>query len=226
MFGYAARRAVALNLAITLVTVVSALLIRGGTLSLAPLLGLLPVVAAMIVGAVSAAYVGTALVHRVLEHLLERIILVFLVVIGTALIVEAFLPRDVPGLLPDSPLVRLVAAVIFGLGIGLVSSLLGVAGGELIIPTLVFAFGAGIKTAGTASLLISLPTVAVGVLRHRRLGSFTERADLTQTVAPMGVGSVVGAVVGGLFVGVVPAAVLKLGLGVILIVSAVRIFYR
>jgi Sulfite exporter TauE/SafE len=123
----------------------------------------------MIVGAVSAAYVGTALVHRVSEHLLERIILVFLVVIGTALIVEAFLLRDVPALLPDSQLVRLVAAVIFGLGIGLMSSLLGVAGGELIIPTLVFAFGAGIKTAGTASLLISLPTVAVGVLRHRRL---------------------------------------------------------
>ena len=103
---------------------------------------------------------------------------------------------------------------------------LGVAGGELIIPTLVFAFGAGIKTAGTASLLISLPTVAVGVLRHRRLGSFTDRADLTQTVAPMGLGSVIGAVVGGLFVGVVPAAVIKLVLGVILIVSAVRIFYR
>jgi uncharacterized membrane protein YfcA len=226
VFGYAARRAVALNLAISLVTVVSALLIRGETLALTPLLGLLPIAVAMIVGAVSAAYVGTALVHRFSEHLLERIILVFLVVIGTALIVEAFLPRDVPALLPDSPLVRLVAAVIFGIGIGLVSSMLGVAGGELIIPTLVFAFGAGIKTAGTASLLISLPTVAVGVLRHRRLGSFTDRADLTQTVAPMGLGSVVGAVVGGLFVGVVPAAVLKLVLGVILIVSAVRIFYR
>jgi uncharacterized membrane protein YfcA len=226
VFGYAARCAVALNLAISLVTVVSALLIRGGPLSLAPLLGLLPVVAGMIVGAVSAAYVGTALVHRVSERLLERIILVFLVVIGTALIVEAFLPRDVPGLLPASPLVRLLAAVIFGLGIGVVSSMLGVAGGELIIPTLVFAFGAGIKTAGTASLLISLPTVVVGVLRHRRLGSFTDRADLTQTVAPMGVGSVVGAVVGGLFVGLVPAAVLKLVLGVLLIVSAARIFYR
>jgi uncharacterized protein len=80
----------------------------------------------------------------------------------TGAIVEAFLPQDVSGLLPASPLARLVAAVIFGLGIGLVSSLLGVAGGELIIPTLVFAFGVGIKTAGTASLLISLPTVAVG----------------------------------------------------------------
>jgi uncharacterized membrane protein YfcA len=226
VFGYAARRAVALNLAISLITVVSALLIRGGTLSFAPLLVLLPVVVAMMEGAVSAAYVGTTLVHRVSEALLERIILVFLVVIGSALIVEAFLSQDVPGFLPDALPVRIVAAVLFGLGIGLVSSLLGVAGGELIIPTLVFAFGAGIKTAGTASLLISLPTVAVGVLRHRSLGSFAERADLTQTVTPMGLGSVVGAVAGGLFVGLVPAAVLKFVLGVILIVSAVRIFRR
>ena len=226
VFGYAARRAVALNLAISLVTVVSALLIRGGTLSLEPLVALLPIALAMICGAVCAAFFGVGHVHRISEVLLERSIVVLLVGIGIALIVEAFLPQDVPGFLPASQLVRLVAAVVFGLGIGLVSSLLGIAGGELIIPTLVFAFGAGIKTAGTASLLISLPTVAVGVLRHRRLGSFTNRADLTQTVAPMGVGSVVGAVVGGLFVGVVPAAALKLLLGVILIVSAVRIFYR
>jgi uncharacterized membrane protein YfcA len=226
VFGYPARRAVALNIAISLITVVSALLIRGGTLSFAPLVGLLPVVGAIILGAVSAAYVGTALVHRVSERLLERVILVFLVVIGSALIVEAFLPQDVPGLLPDWLIVRVVAAVLFGLAIGLVSSLLGVAGGELIIPTLVFAFGAGIKTAGTASLLISLPTVAVGVLRHRRLGSYADRDDLTQTVAPMGIGSVLGAVVGGFLVGLVTAAALKLVLGVILIVSAVRIFHE
>jgi len=71
-----------------------------------------------------------------------------------------------------------------------------------------------------------LPTVAVGVLRHRKLGAFEDRQDLTQTVAPMGIGSVVGAVVGGLLVGMVPAAALKLLLGAILIVSAVRIFYR
>jgi uncharacterized membrane protein YfcA len=226
VFRYPARRAVALNIAISLITVVSALLIRGGTLSLAPLLGLFPVVAAMILGAVSAAHVGTALVHRISERLLERIILAFLVVIGSALIVEAFLPQDEPGLLPEALPVRVVAAAVFGIGIGLVSSLLGVAGGELIIPTLVFAFGVGIKTAGTASLLISLPTVAVGVLRHHGLGSYAERADLTKTVAPMGVGSVIGAVEGGFLVGVVPAAALKLVLGVTLVASAVRIFRR
>src|SRR5215210_6163023 len=223
---YRARRAVALNLAISLITVVSALVARAGTLSLSPVVALFPVVTAMIVGAVSAAYLGTAFVHRISEHLLERIILILLVVIGTGLIVEAFLPQEVPALLPDALAVRVVAALLFGLGIGLVSSLLGVAGGELIIPTLLFAFGADVKMAGTASLLISFPTVAVGVVRHARLKAFDERLDLTQTVAPMGVGSVVGAVAGGLLVGLVPAAALKLLLGVVLIVSAVRIFRR
>ena len=214
VFGYAARHAVALNLAISLVMLVSALIIRGGTLSLVPLLDLLPVVVAMIAGAVSAAYLGTALVHRVSEHLLERVILAFLVVIGSALVVEAFLPQGVPGLLPEALLVRVLSAVLFGLGIGLVSSLLGVAGGEFIIPTAVFAFGAGIKAAGTASLLVSLPTVAVGVLRHRGLGAFEEGQDITKSVAPMGVGSVAGVVVGVFLVGIVPAALkLLLGMG-------------
>ena len=74
--------------------------------------------------------------------------------------------------------------------------------------------------------MISLPTVAVGVVRHARLKVFDERLDLTQTVAPMEVGSVFGAVAGGLLVGLVPAAALKLLLGVVLIVSAVRIFRR
>ena len=224
MFGYRARRAVALNLAISFITVVSPLLTRAGTLSVAPVVALLPVVIAMIAGALAAAYLGTAFVHRITEQLLERIILTLLVVVGTGLIVEAFLPQEVPGLLPNALAVRVLAALLFGLGIGLVSSLLGVAGGELIIMTLLFAFGADVKTAGTASLLISLPTVAVGVVRHARLKAFDERLDLTQTVAPMGVGSVIGAVAGGLLVGLVPAAALKLVLGVILIVSAVRIF--
>jgi uncharacterized membrane protein YfcA len=104
--------------------------------------------------------------------------------------------------------------------------LLGVAGGELIIPTLVFAFGADIKTAGTASLLISLPTVLVGVIRYARQGAFAERRTLSETVAPMGLGSVIGAVAGGLLVGLIPAGLLKVVLGVILNISAFRIFYK
>ena len=78
-------------------------------------------------------------------------------------------------------------------------------------PTLIIAFGASVKTAGTASLLISLPTVLVSVVRYTRCGALHNREDLTQTVAPMGVSSVVGWVIGGLLVGIIPSSVLKFG---------------
>ena len=50
--------------------------------------------------------------------------------------------------------------------IGLVSSALDVAGGELIIPSPIFAFGAEIKVAGSAILFISLLTALMGVVRY------------------------------------------------------------
>jgi hypothetical protein len=221
--GYPARRAVPLNLAVSIVTICASLAIRSRSLSLAAVEPFAPAIIALIAGAVVAAVAGTALFARLSDERLERTILVLLLAVGVALIVEGFLPQAVPALLPASVPVWIAAGVLFGLGIGLVSSLLGVAGGEVIIPTLVFAYGADIKTAGTASLLISLPTVAVGIARYARRGGY-DRAALVETVAPMGVGSIIGAVIGGLLVGTVPPGVLKVGLGLILIGSAVRIF--
>lgn len=224
--GYLARKAVPLNLAVSLTTIIASLAIRGSTLSLTSLIPFWPAILALIAGAMVAAFFGPSLAGRLSNAQLERVILVLLVGIGGALIIEGFLPQDVPGLLPPAHVWRVIAGVAFGLAIGLVSSLLGVAGGELIIPTLVFAFGADIKTAGTASLCISLPTVLVGLVRYHQRGLFTERRDLTETVAPMSAGSVIGAIIGGLLVGVVSAAVLKVGLGVILMVAALRSFLR
>jgi uncharacterized membrane protein YfcA len=59
--------------------------------------------------------------------------------------------------------------------------------------------------------------------RYAHRGAF-ERVALRGTVAPVGTGSVVGALLGGLLVPDAPQALLKLGLGVILNVSARRIF--
>lgn len=222
--GYAAGQAVPLNLAVSLVTVLASLAIRSGTLSFASVVPLLPVVSSLVGGAVVTAFWGASLAGRLSNEQLERVILVLLVVIGVALVVEGLLPSQLPAFLPPDLGWRVAAGVAFGLVIGLVSSLLGVAGGEIIIPTLVFAFGADIKSAGTASLLVSLPTVLVGVLKYNSRGAFAKREVFGQMVIPMGIGSVVGAVVGGLLVGAVSASALKVGLGIILNISAWRVF--
>ena len=222
--GYPSRQAIPLNLAVSLVTLAASLGIRGHTLTLAPLQALIAAILALISGAVVAAFIGATVGARLSKTHLERSIFFLLIGIGAALIIEGFLPQHGAGLLPHAVAWRISAGISFGLLIGLVSSLLGVAGGELIIPTLVFAFGADIKAAGTASLLISLPTVCVGLLRYRSQGAYRGRLALTQTVAPMGVGSVIGALLGGQLVGTVPASLLKIGLGIILIISAIRTF--
>ena len=110
--------------------------------------------------------------------------------------------------LPLTGVSRALLAVVCGVGIGVVSSLLGVAGGELIIPTLLFLFGIDVKPAGTLSLLISIPTVMVGLWRQRAGVSVAE-GDLGSLVVPMAAGSIVGAFLGGLLVAVTVAAILK-----------------
>lgn len=79
VLGDTARRAVALNLAISLMTLLGVLTTRVGTLSVWPTLNLLPVALAMIAGAVFAAYKGTALMSRLPERRLEHLICVLLV---------------------------------------------------------------------------------------------------------------------------------------------------
>ena len=222
--GYSARQAVPLNLLISLITISVAILTRGYTLSLEPLAALLPAMIGLILGGVVTAFLGTMLVHRLTDAHLERIVLVLLIGIGSALIVEGFLPQSLPPLVPAVPAWQVVSGIILGLGIGLVSSLLGVAGGELIIPTLIFVFGADIKIAGSASLFVSLPIVLVGVLRYAQQHALSDQRALQNTVTPMGLGSILGAVIGGSLVGVISASVLKVGLGLILIFSAFRIF--
>ncbi|MDP9282178.1 MAG: sulfite exporter TauE/SafE family protein, partial [Chloroflexota bacterium] len=167
---------------------------------------------------------GAGWASRFSELQLRRAILILLTAIGFALMIETFVPIAGSGFLPGDQVIRMFVGLLFGAGIGLFSSLLGVAGGEVIIPTLVFAFGVDIKVAGTASLLISLPTVLAGIARYGRRGDYADRQALGGTVLPMSLGSVLGALAGGLAVGLVPAGVLKVGLGVILIWSAQRIF--
>lgn len=198
-FGHPAHDAVPLNLAFSLVTLLAALAFRIRPETAGLLEPLLPVLGALIAGSTTGAWIGASAAGRLSPERLEQLILVLLVGIGGLLMVEGFV-LFTSGDLPAHLGIRVPTAIVLGGGIGLVSSLLGVAGGEVIIPTLMFVFGADIKVAGTASVMVSVPTVIVGLARYARKGAFKEKTHLRTLVAPMGLGSIVGAAAGGYLV--------------------------
>jgi uncharacterized membrane protein YfcA len=99
-----------------------------------------------------------------------------------------------------------------------------VAGGELLIPTLVILFGADIKLAGSLSLAVSLPTMIVGFSRYSRDASFSTLRRNRSFVLVMAAGSILGTFLGGQLLGLVPSAVLLPLLALILLVSAVKVW--
>jgi uncharacterized membrane protein YfcA len=100
--------------------------------------------------------------------------------------------------------------------------MLGVAGGELLIPALVLIFGADIKTAGSASILISLGIVSIGLWRYWRADAIPTGRGAQRMTAAMAAGSIIGATLGGLAVAYAPVAFLMVLLGGVLLAAAVR----
>jgi uncharacterized membrane protein YfcA len=223
VFRYTLRRAVSLNLAVSFVAVVVAAVARWALAEQPPLASAAPVAACMMAGGMAGATLGARWLTRISDERLHAGVRTLLVSIGVLLMVESVVPWTSAGL-PFGPIARGAVAAVSGVIIGAVSTILGVAGGELIIPTLVLLFGVPIKAAGTTSLLISIPTMLVGLARHRARGAFQEVAQVRRVVVPMGLGTVVGSAVGGLLIAYAPADAVKVLLGVALIASALRVF--
>jgi uncharacterized membrane protein YfcA len=119
---------------------------------------------------------------------------------------------------------QVLAGVVAGFAIGVVASLLGVAGGELLIPTLILLFGVDIKLAGSLSLVVSLPTMVAGFMRYRHDRSFAVLGRHRAFVLVMAAGSLAGTFLGGRLLGLVPGAILLPLLAAVLLVSAVKIW--
>lgn len=222
MFRFGALEAVILNKAMSLVVVASALPFRAGTVSLGTVAENWPIILNLLAGSLAGAWFGAGWATHLRSATLYRVIAVLLVVIAIVLA----LGHDATG--GGAPLLggvaQAIAGVIAGFGIGVVASLLGVAGGELLIPTLVLLFGADIKLAGSLSLAVSLPTMIVGFTRYSRDGSFAVVGKNRAFVLVMAAGSILGVLVGGQLLGIVPNAILLPALAAILLVSAVKVW--
>jgi uncharacterized membrane protein YfcA len=119
---------------------------------------------------------------------------VLLVVIALALLFSHEAAAGRGPLLQGPELV--IAGLVAGFGVGVVASLMGVAGGELLIPTLILLFGLDIKIAGSLSLAVSLPTMLMGFVRYSRDRSFGVIGRNRRFILFMAAGSLAGAIAG------------------------------
>lgn len=153
---------------------------------------------------------------------LYKVISILLVAIAAVLIFgHDFTASSEP---PFEGWVLWIAGVTAGLAIGIVASLMGVAGRELLIPMLVLLFGVEIRLAGSLSLAVSLPTMLVGFARYSRDRRFAVLAQYKAFVLSIAAGSIVGTFIGALLLGYISAAVLIPLLALVLLVSAIKVW--
>ena len=222
VFGFVALRAVIINKAMSLAVVLTALPARLVAVPYAALAPHWPVVVNLLAGSLAGAWAGASWATRMHARTLYRVLAALLVLMAAALVLT-----HLAGAAPALPLpgpVQVVVGLVAGFGIGVVAAIMGVAGGELLIPTIVLLHGVDIKLAGSLALAVSLPTMIVAFARYSRDRSFGVLRGNGRFVVTMAAGSVVGTSLGALLLGVVPDLVLIPALALILLISSVKVW--
>lgn len=230
LFGFVALQAVIVNKAMSLAVVCTALparLVAVPYAALAPhwpvaLAPHWPVAVNLLAGSLAGAWAGASWATRMRTTTLHQVLAGLLVLMSAAL-VFTHLDGAASGLGLHGTL-QVAVGLAAGFGIGVVAAVMGVAGGELLIPTIVLLYGVDIKLAGSLSLAVSLPTMAVAFARYRRDQAFTVLRGNGWFVVAMTAGSIAGTVGGALLLGVVPDLVLIPALALLLLLSAVKLW--
>ena len=172
--------------------------------------------AVMAVASIIGAMIGAGRAHRLSTRTLKGAICVYLLAVGVWMVAEGLAHAD-HSLIAPNGWFRWTLAGLVGFVIAAASGALGVAGGEMRIPALMYLFTMPIKTAGTISLLASVPTVAAGAFTYRRLGYIPNRVLALSLL--MGAGSIIGVLIGASLLPVVNKHTLKTVFGIVLLVA-------
>lgn len=221
IFNYRTLQAIIINLIVSLVTVTFSFIFRSGIIGLENVLANFTVIINILAGSLIGSYMGVHYATRINEKVLNRIVVVFLVFISLVLIGHNFIFSVQSWQLPD--LLKIGLGFVAGIAIGIFSSMLGVAGGELIIPTIILLFGIDIKLAGSLSLAISIPTIMMGLFKYRSQQRLKEVKSEQGFIVSMAFGSILGALIGTNLLKYVSNSMLYTILGTILLLSALKL---
>jgi uncharacterized membrane protein YfcA len=218
LLGFPLKLAAGTNLLIGLLTVALGVLRRLGQYSWTRD----DVVLLWIMGVASVVGAGVGVLGR--ERLplrpLKATVCVYLIVIGLWMLYESVAHVE-HVLFEPTGITRWYLGGVTAFAIAVISGVLGVAGGEMRIPTLLYLFAVPIREAGTLSLMISIPTVVAAAITDRRLGGIPN--SVLPVALLMGVASAAGVLVGAAWVPYADRDLIKGSLGIVLLLATVRL---
>jgi uncharacterized membrane protein YfcA len=177
-------------------------------------------VASMAVASLAGSALGVYWRAHVSPRPLLRVVRGYLILVGLWMLYESMSHTE-HALLDPEGVLRVVLAVVVAGVIAVASAIIGVAGGEMRIPALMYLFGIPITSAGTLSLLASIPTVGAGAVTDWRLDQL--RREVWIAVALLAVPSILGVLVGVYFVRLIDRRVLTGIFGAVLLASSFRL---
>jgi uncharacterized membrane protein YfcA len=172
---------------------------------------------ALVVGVPATAGVlaGTAIQQRLRPETVRLLFACLLILVG-ALTISGLHPGQ-----GHETALGIVAAAAVGAFAGVIAGLLGVGGGALFVPALVFFVGLTQLQAEATSLLAIVPVSLAGAASQYRYGNL----DL-KLAGPIALGSIPGAIVGVAIVNVLPIRLVEVLFGLLLIWIAQRLLRR
>lgn len=213
-----AKFAIAANLFIGLLVVAVSFLKRKGYLL--PL-NILLISLIFIIFSITGSYLGAIWTKKYKDTFLIRTLGLLLIIASFKVFLDA---GKIYSLNLEINLISVLLAIIFGFLIGILCGFLGIAGGEFRIPALLLIFGFPIKIAGTANLLISIPTVLIGFIKHSNLGHVDKKSMTISFI--MGIFSIIGAFIGGALIFLVQDKVLFITLSIIMLLAGLQMLLR
>lgn len=220
-FGFAAVQAVILNKVMSLAVVAFALPFRSQSVPFSTLWAHNDIIFTLLTGSLIGAWLGADWVTKLSNRTLYRLIAILLVFMAGLLIWGDHFHGQITLNLDATE--RLLSGISTGFAIGVVASVMGVAGGELLIPTITLLFGADLILAGSLSLAVSLPTMLAGLARYRRDARFKVLSEHPRFVVWMFIGSIAGVGLGAWLLSFIRVDWLIYLLSAILLLSAYKV---
>lgn len=104
-----------------------------------------------------------------------------------------------------------------GLFAGILSGLLGIGGGVVLVPMMVFILGVAQHTAQGISMIVIIPTALAGIMQFHK-----DKLIDYRVAAYLATGAVLGALISANFVQNIPADILKRVFGIFVILTGLR----